>query len=286
MSVMNTISGFRRMVRGGPEVDRGNRNARVIAVAARKGGVGKTTTSVNLAAELAKRHGRKVLLIDMDAQGHVEMSLRSEVPAGGSLESMSQILLGKRRDMHEIVRPTSVPGLWVIPSDRELNDTESLMSTRIGKELLLRHALTYARSHFDVILIDCPPNLGTLTVNALVAADQVLIPCDLSTLSLDGVDSLIDTLETIQETLNPTIGVLGLLRTRVDRRNQKMNLAIEDTLKERYGNWLLETDIGVSTDIAKAQHDGRPVLNFKSQSRGAIAYQQLGEEIDRRIFGA
>lgn len=282
MSVMNTLSDFKRLVRGGPAVEPGHRRARVIAVTARKGGVGKTTTTVNLGAALAHYHRRKVLLIDMDAQGHVEMSLRREV-RGRAPDSLSRVLLTRRRDVHEIVQPTSIDGLWFVASDPELNDTESIMGTKIGKELLLRQALKYARTHFDVILVDCPPNLGTLTVNALVASDQVLIPCDLSTLSLDGVEALLETLDTVQDTLNPTLGLLGLLRTRVDRRNQTMNAAIEGSLRERYGRWLLESEIGVSTAIAKAQHAGQPVFLFDETCRGSVGYCDLAREVDRRL---
>ena len=277
MSVMNTLSSVKRLVRG-PGISLGNRHARIIAVAARKGGVGKTTTTVNLGASLASHQNLKVLLLDMDAQGHVGMSLKAKGPLA-SQEALSDILLQKRRDVMELARPTAVDGLWMVPSDTDLNHTESVMSTRIGKELLLRNALRTARTHFDVILIDCPPNLGTLTANALVAADQVLIPCDLSTLSLDGVETLIETLETIQETLNPAVDLLGLVRTRVDRRNRKMNEAIESTLEEKYGRWLLRTEIGVSSALTKAQHVGLPAFMHDESSRGAEAYVRLAEEI-------
>lgn len=284
MSVMNTLSDLRRLVTGAA-IEPGTRQAHVVAVTARKGGVGKTTTTVNLGAGLALFHRRKVLLIDMDAQGHVEMSLRTET-RGRAPDALSRVLLQKRRDVQEIVQPTSVDGLWFVGSDHGLNQTEGEMASRIGKEMLLKHALRLARTHFDVVLVDCPPNLGSLTVNALVAADRVLVPCDLSTLSLDGVDALLETLDTVQESLNPGIGLLGLLRTRVDRRNQTMNAAIEETLRRRYGAWLLETEIGVSTAIAKAQHAGRPVFLDEAESRGAQAYRALAAEIDRQLFGS
>ncbi len=282
MSVIGALSDIRRRVRGGPALEMGAHRARVIAVTARKGGVGKTTTTVNLGAGLALHHDRRVLLVDMDAQGHVDMSLRQEL-RHGVRDTLGDVLLTKRRDIQEIVVPTAIEGLWVARSDHGLNQTESIMGTRIGKELLLRQALRYARTHFDVILVDCPPNLGTLTANALVAADQVLVPCDMSTLSLDGVDALLDTLETVQDTMNPAVGLLGLLRTRVDKRNQKMNAAILQTLEERYGPWLLKTEIGVSTAITKAQHAGTTVLLHDDRSRGAVAYRELAGEIDRRL---
>jgi chromosome partitioning protein len=279
---MNTLSDLRRMVKG-PHIEMGTRNARIVAISARKGGVGKTTTTVNLGAALALFYDRKVLLIDMDPQGHVELSLRHDA-RGRAPDSLSNVLLQKRRDIFEVVQPTAVDGLWYVSAGEDLNDTESIMSSRIGKELLLRQAMRYARTHFDVILIDCPPNLGSLTVNALVASQHVLIPCNLSTLSLNGVDALLDTLSTVQETLNPDLNLLGLLKTRVDRRNLTMNGAIDAALAERYGSWILDTEIGVSTAIAKAQHAGRPVFLSNNKSSGARYYEELAAEIDARLF--
>jgi len=282
MSVINTLSDLRRLVKG-PTIEQGTRQARVVAISARKGGVGKTTTTVNLGAALALNHKRKVLLIDMDSQGHVGMSLRVET-RGRARDTLSSVLLQKRRDVYELIQPTTIDGLWFVDSDRDLNTTEAQMAGRIGKELLLKQALEAARTHFDVILIDCPPNLGALTVNALVAADTVLVPTDLSTLSLDGVEALLSTISIVQETLNPRIGVMGLLKTRVDRRNQTMNSAIEDALTERYGACLFDTCVGISTAIAKAQHAGKPVILTEPRSRGAEDYSTLASEIDSRLY--
>ena len=279
MAVLERINGLRRLV-SGPNLRAGQRRAVVIAVAAQKGGVGKTTTAVHLASGLARFHGRRVLLIE----GHCATSLRADEGGHDAAEgSLGEVLLQKRRDVLEIARPTSQEGLFVVPSDRELNTTESLMSARIGKELLLRQSLSYARTHYDVIVVDCPPNLGSLTVNALVAADQVLVPCDLSLLSLDGVEALIDTLDTVQETLNPSLSILGLLRTRVDRRNQKVNGAIEATLSDHFGSLVLETDIGISTAITKAQLAGQPVFVHDGRSRAAKSYKSLCAEVIARI---
>ena len=281
MTVIDALSGLRRFVTR-PTLPRGDRHARVIAVSAQKGGVGKTTTAVHLACALASKHGKRVLLLDMDAQGHVEMSLRETFTSTGQ-ETLGAILLGKKRDVYEVAQKTSIDNLWIVPSDRDLNTTESIMASRIGKELLLRKALEVARTHFDVILIDCPPNLGSLTVNALVAADLILVPGDLSLLSLDGVEALIEAMANVQDTLNPNVSLLGLLRTRVDRRNQKVNATIEEILEARYSGVLLDTEIGVSTDIAKAQLAGRPVFDVSANSRGAQAYLQLADEVNARL---
>jgi chromosome partitioning protein len=218
----------------------------------------------------------------MDAQGHVGTSLGA-APTGGESGSLGEVLLGKRRDIQEAAIQTDLDGLWVVPSDRELNVTESVMSARIGKELLLRQSMKYARTHFDTIVIDCPPNLGSLTVNALVAADKLLIPCDLSLLSLDGVEALLETVETVQETLNPGLEVLGLLRTRVDRRNQKVNATIEDVLRDRFGSILLDSEIGISTAVTQAQLAGKPVYTFDTKGRAATAYRELCAEVSDRL---
>jgi len=284
MVLMETLSNLRRMITGS-EMALGERQARVIAVAAQKGGVGKTTTAVHLAAGLALFHQRRVLLIDMDAQGHIGLSLAQELTEAVSDDRLGDLLLQKKRDVFELATPTRIHGLSVVPSDRELNETESLMSARIGKEMLLKQALQIARTHFDVILIDCPPNVGNLTVNALVAADQVLIPCDMSNLSLDGVAAIIETMATVQEMLNPSLSLLGLIRTRVDGRNLTMNRAIEDSLSQHYDSSLLGSTINVSTAIARAQLAGRTIFDFDPKNRGAHSYRALAQEIETRLFG-
>ncbi len=280
MAVLNALSDLRRLV-SGPNVKAGSRRAKIVAVCAQKGGVGKTTTAVHVAAGLAKFHGLRTLIIDMDAQGHVGTSLGHAAAEG---ESLSDVLLQKRRDIFEVVSPTEWDGLSVVPSDGELNQTEAIMAGRIGKETLLRTALRVAKTHFDVIVVDCPPNVGSLTVNALVAADYALVPCDLSLLSLDGVNGVVDAVLSVQETLNPTLDLLGLVRTRVDRRNTTVNTKIEALLSEKYGAFLLDTVVGVSTDITKAQLHGRPVFEHSPKSRGAGDYKALVAELVPKLL--
>ena len=273
---------LRRLVRSEPSLGLGTRQAQVIAVCASKGGVGKTTTSVNLAAGLAMRHGQKVLLVDFDAQGHCSLALRQEL-RGVCYDSVTDVLLGKRRDMHEIAIATRVPGLWLTPADKDLTTTEGVMSGRIGKEFLLRRCLKTARSHYDTIIIDCPPNVGTLTVNALVAADWCLVPCDMSVLALEGVDDIFGTLETISDNLGRDIGVLGVLRTRYDARNQKVNEAVQEALESRYPAQLLGTTIPINTRLAQAQLEGKPIFSYDAACRGAAAYGDLMTELAPRM---
>lgn len=255
----------------------GSRRARVVAVATQKGGVGKTTTSISLAAGLARFHNKKVLLIDLDPQGHVTTSLECQVCAGGG--SISSVLTdtASRRDVIEIVTNTTIPNLSVTPYDSALAQTEDMIGTRIGKEFVLRDALRAARTHFDVIIIDCPPNLGNLTVNGLVAADEVLIPCDPSPLALHGVHSVIETISTIAARLNPDIDILGVLMTRVDGRNRTLNEAVLEAVKQEFGEALLPVEIGICSALAKAQMEGKDVYEFGSKSRGAEQYRALAD---------
>ncbi len=274
---------LRRLVRGdsrGPL--KGTHQAQVIAVCAQKGGVGKTTTAVNLAAGLAMLRGKQVLLVDIDAQGHCSSALHAQL-RGATAESLSGVLLGKRRDVHEVALPTAIAGLSVTPADKDLGATEGVMAGRIGKEFLLKKALETARTHYDVIVVDCPPNLGNLTVNALVAADWLLVPCDMSVLALEGVDDIFETVDTLTDTLGHQVGVLGVLRTRYDARNQKVNDAVEAGLEARYGRHLLATRVPVNTALAQAQAEGAPIFQFDAGCRGAKAYEAVMAEVIERL---
>lgn len=268
-----------------PTADRpktGDRRATVIAVAAQKGGVGKTTTVVNLGCALAANHGKRVLIVDIDPQGHVTSSLRESVrPAEATLSDV--LLANKPKDLMEAVAQSGLDNLSLTGPDKSLNDTESLLSTRVGREMILKGAMQTARTHFDVILIDCPPNLGNLTLNALVAADQVLIPCDMSILAFEGVADLIGAVETVQMRLHPGLDVLGVLRTRLDRRNIQINQAIEGALTTHYGERLFKAFIPVNSALAKAQAAGLSIFQFDKRSRGAEAYDALAAEVLARL---
>ncbi|MCO4746803.1 MAG: ParA family protein [Proteobacteria bacterium] len=278
----NLLKGGLRRLANIPETPKrplGTKKATVIAVSAQKGGVGKTTTSVSLAAGLARFHGLRVLLIDLDPQGHVNTALHTAVRPGGG--PLSGILLDEKRagEVMDIVTSTAVPNLYVTPLDKTLSTTEDLLSTRIGKEFILKEALEATRTHYDVIVLDCPPNLGNLTLNGLVAADQVLIPCDPSPLALTGVSSLVDTIQTVATRLNPEIDVLGVLLTRVDGRNTTLNSAVVSEIQATYGPALLPMRIGINSSLAKAQMDGIDIFGFDSTSRGAAQYKELAAHV-------
>jgi chromosome partitioning protein len=263
---------------------RGPYEAEVIAVCAQKGGVGKTTTSVNLAAGLAMLAGKKVLLVDMDPQGHCALALHGEIPPRpGEPPKLSDVLVKKARDIHDTAFDTRIPGLRLCPSDKELGQAESILSGRIGKEFLLRKALERARTHAEVIVIDCPPNLGTLTLNALLAADWLLAPCDMSTLSVEGIGDIFETVETVRDTLGHHLSVLGVVRTRHDAKNKKVNEAVERTL-EQWSRHLVMTRIPVNTALAQAQLAGTSIFSHDPSCRGAKAYAQVVKDVVGRLF--
>lgn len=269
-------SGLRRLVSTPARHPVGDKQALIIAVAAQKGGVGKTTTSVSLAAALARFHGLRVLLLDLDPQGHVATALNGMIHPGGG--RLSEVLLqqpGEGREVLEAVVGTHIAGLDLTPLDAQLAQAEDLIGTRIGKEFVLRDALRVTRTHYDVIVIDCPPNQGNLALNGLCAADQVLVPCDPSPLALKGVHALVQTISTVAARLNPELDVMGVLLTRVDGRNSTLNDAIAKEIAETYGDAVLPVQIGIASSLAKAQHAGRDIFAFEPDGRAAQQYRKL-----------
>ena len=280
-------SGLRRLAAppvSTPTRPLGHRCAKVVAIAAEKGGVGKTTTSVSLASALARFHNKKILLIDLDPQGHVATALKSQTCVGGG--PLSEVLTdtSTELDVIDIATHTDIENLYVTPVDPNLRNAEDLIGTRIGKEFVLRDALRVARTHYDAIVIDCPPNLGNLSVNGLVAADEVLIPCDPSPLALSGVHALMQTISTIAMRLNPDIEVSGILMTRVDGRNTKMNDAILNDINDRYGDAVLPVHIGINSSLSKAQMAGQDIFEFDLGSRGAAQYRELAGHLAEAWF--
>ncbi len=275
-------AGLNRIGRSDQLRPTGSRTAQVIAVAAQKGGVGKTTTAVNLACALAKVHGQKTLIVDIDPQGHVTSSLRDSV--SGQCASLSEILLAERpRDLLDAVMPTKIQNVHITAPDKRLSETEGLLSTRVGREYVLQGAMTNARSQFDVIIIDCPPNLGNLTLNALLAADQVLIPCDMSILAFEGVADILGTVETVNLRLRHPLDILGIVRTRVDGRTRTVNETIGETLSANYGELVLDTFIPLNSALARAQTAGLSVFQYDGRSPGASAYATLAAEVLSRL---
>lgn len=261
---------------------RGTRNARILAVAAHKGGVGKTTTAVSLAAAFARKHQKRVLLIDLDPQGHVSASLGSMVRGAGA--PLSEVLgSDDGREVSDAAGKSTCENLDVTGWDPHLVELEDRLGKRSAPETTLRDALAATRTQYDMIVIDCPPSLGWLTRNALAAADRVIVPCDLNPLAIRGVDSVVSAIYKSAEQHNRSMRLLGVLLTRVDVRNRSLNETVEGDLQRRYPQDVLATKIPITTSFAHAQSAGCDIFAHEPSGRGARAYALLADEVLERI---
>jgi len=251
--------------------------ARVIAVTNQKGGVGKTTTCVNLAASLAATR-RRVLLVDMDPQGNATMGSGVDKNA---LQVSGYDLLTKRATAEEVIVRAEPGGFDVLPANGDLTAAEVELMNEIGREHRLRLSLNSIRENYDYILIDCPPSLNLLTVNSLSAADSVLIPMQCEYYALEGLAALMNTVEQIKETVNPNLEVEGILRTMYDPRNS-LTLDVSGQLSEYFGDKVYRAVIPRNVRLAEAPSYGMPALNYDKTSKGAIAYLAMAGEMVRR----
>jgi chromosome partitioning protein len=251
---------------------------RVIAIANQKGGVGKTTTAVNLAASLAATK-RRTLLIDLDPQGNATMGCgidKSQLQRG-----TCEVLLGEA-DIQSALVPLEQAGFTMLPTNQDLVAAEvRLLTMTVGRETKLVNALRPVREQYDVIIIDCPPSLNMLTVNALVAADSVLIPMQCEYYALEGLSALLSTIEQIRAAVNPELEIEGLLRTMFDPRNNLAN-EVSAQLIMHFGDKVFRTIIPRNIRLAEAPSFGKPVLLHDRESRGALAYLALAGEMIRR----
>jgi chromosome partitioning protein len=247
---------------------------RIIAIANQKGGVGKTTTAINLSASLAAAE-RRVLAVDADPQGNLTSGLGRRAREGRP--SLYDVLI-EQRPLADVVLETDLPYLRLAPADRNLTGAEIELVPAMAREYRLKEALLPAASGYDYVFIDCPPSLGLLTVNALAAADAVLIPLQCEYFALEGVSELVSTIRRVQRSLNPRLGIAGVLLTMVDER---MNLTQQVTgeIREHFKEKVFRTTVPRSVRLAEAPSFGKPILLYDIKSKGAEAYLDLAKEV-------
>ncbi|HKJ77437.1 MAG TPA: ParA family protein [Gammaproteobacteria bacterium] len=250
---------------------------KIIAVANQKGGVGKTTTCINLAASLVATH-RRVLVVDLDPQGN------ATVGSGfykRDLERSSYDLLTGRAGLEQVVVAAEEAGYDLVPTNGDLTAAEVELMESGERERALRKVLRPRAGDYDFIVVDCPPSLNMLTVNALVAADSVMIPMQCEYYALEGLTALLNTIERIRDAVNPELEIEGLLRTMFDPRNNLAN-DVSGQLMEHFGDKVYRTVIPRNVRLAEAPSHGVPALIYDKQSRGAVSYLALAGEVLRR----
>ncbi|MFJ6652745.1 ParA family protein [Microbacterium sp. NPDC091313] len=259
-----------------PKLD-GHGPARIIALCNQKGGVGKTTTTINLAASLAG-YGRKVLAIDFDPQGALSAGLGIQAH---DTPTIYDLLLDTKRDPHDAIVHTSVDGLDVIPANIDLSAAEVHLVNEVARESILARVLRKVAGEYDVILVDCQPSLGLLTVNALTASHGVLIPLECEFFALRGVALLIETIDKVRDRLNPAITLDGVLATMYDPRTLHSREVLERVV-EAFGDDVLETVIGRTVKFPDASVSGVPITEFAPEHAAAQAYLRLARELVAR----
>lgn len=251
--------------------------SRVIALANQKGGVGKTTTAINLAASLASLE-KRVLVVDTDAQANATSGLGVDASTLGA--TIYECLCGGK-DAREVIRPTVVEGLDIIPSHIDLAGADLELLEQSQREYVLRKVLAPIRDAYDYIIIDCSPSLGIITVNSLVAADSVIIPVQCEYFALEGISKLLNTIKIIKSRLNTQLEIEGFLMTMYDSRT-RLNNQIYEEVKSHFKSLVFDTVIGRNIKLGEAPSHGLPALLYDAESRGAINHLQLAKELMSR----
>ena len=252
--------------------------ARIIAMVNQKGGVGKTTSSINLGAALAA-YGRRVLLVDFDPQGALSVGLGVN-PYDLDL-SIYNVLMSSRVDPHDVIVPSDVEGIDILPANIDLSAAEVQLVGEVAREQVLARALAKVSGEYDVILIDCQPSLGLLTVNALTAAHGVIIPLETQFFALRGVALLVETIEKVQDRLNPALRIDGILATMFDGRTLHAQEVIARVI-EAFGDTVFDTVINRTVKFPDASVAAEPITSFAPSHSGAEAYRRLARELIAR----
>ncbi|WP_414839377.1 ParA family protein [Carnobacterium sp. TMP28] len=248
--------------------------ARIIAVANQKGGVGKTTTTVNLGASLAYS-GKKVLLVDIDAQGNATSGLGIRKV---DVEKDIYDILVNETSIEEVVLPSSRENLWVVPATIQLAGAEIELTNQMARETRLKQALVQVTDDYDFILIDCPPSLGHLTINAFTASDTILIPVQCEYYALEGLSQLLNTVRLVQKHFNPDLKIEGVLLTMLDARTN-LGYEVVDEVKKYFREKVYETIIPRNIRLSEAPSHGLSIIDYDPRSKGAEVYLELAKEV-------
>lgn len=254
---------------------------KIISIINQKGGVGKTTSVSNIGAALA-RLGKRVLLIDLDPQAHLSISFDRMPPPG---EPSIYSMLAGSHSLVDVAQPTQTPGLWVAPTNLDLTGAETEFASEIGRETLLRDALEGLKKNgfaVDAVLLDCPPSLGLLSLNALVASKYVLIPVQAEFFALQGMAQLLDVLERVKRRLNPNLDLIGVL---VGLYSKQRNLSREvvEELKDHFGELLISTLVRTNVRLAEAPSHGQTIFDYAPQCPGAKDFEAVAKELNERL---
>lgn len=250
---------------------------KIIAIANQKGGVGKTTTAVNLSACLGKA-GKKTLIVDIDPQGNTTSGLGVDPK---SLELSVYDALINDIKMKDIILKTDFENLWIVPSNINLAGAELELVMKEKREFLLKKALYEIKDYFDFILIDCPPSLGLITLNSFTATDSILIPIQCEYYALEGLSQLTNTIKMIKKSLNPSLMIEGVLLTMFDARTN-LSIQVVDEVKKFFGGKVFSTIIPRNVRLSEAPSFGQPVIEYDKHSKGAECYQDLAKEVIER----
>lgn len=253
---------------------------KIIAFANQKGGVGKTTTAINIGASLAAIK-KRVLLIDLDPQGNAGTGLG--FVRASHHQSVYGVIMGTANVADNILT-TAVPGMHILPSSQALAGADVDLLDMDNREFRLRDALKPILSHYDYILLDCPPALGYLTINALTTADSVIIPLQCEFFALEGVQQLIDTISVVKEKWNPGLNILGVLLTMYDKR-YGLTRAVDDDVRNSFGELVFKTVVPRNVRVSEAPSHGKPALFYDFNSTGAQAYLRVATEVVQRTEG-
>lgn len=254
----------------------GDGMGKIIAVANQKGGVGKTTTAVNLSACLAYI-GKRVLMVDIDPQGNATSGIGVEK---GDVNECVYDVLVEDADPKEVILQTNVENLFVLPSTIQLSGAEIELVPTISREVRLKRALATVSESYDYIIIDCPPSLGLLTINALTAADSVLIPVQCEYYALEGLSQLLNTVRLVQKHLNTDLAIEGVLLTMLDARTN-LGIQVIDEVKKYFREKVFQTIIPRNVRLGEAPSHGKPIIIYDPKSRGAEVYLDLAKEVVR-----